>query len=411
MPNSKTQSNIDFISNFFKNFEQKISKIEFEYKNETSYLDKIFASLDVARREILISDCLNEERKKLIKKLKSLQDTQLKIHQQSKNKNNLSSTLRFIPSHLTFESIELLGHMNLNSRTLAQRINHLHLQHAFINHSHQTLPTIDHLISLSVDKIARIDLDQTSMAVIKISNPLRGKKSNEIKLNLMPQKKRFQYCRAAANSFLLVFFEIEYERKYELEIYSLASLKLKSSRLFEYYVDNFCSNETEIAAWSPNSQPYLVLFDYDLNEIKLASNFFDSKLFETFYSMSDFNNENLMLFHSQHLIGIVSRKTGKIVKELDMSLLENEFQQSNQENVMLHAKFEFINLKFVNNKQIILSTWSSIMLIDWESAEIKAKDKLKNIRNFQLNPFRLDINSNDGYCYLHDRVTKFLIYF
>ena len=69
MPNSKTQSKIDYVSNFFKNFEKKIAIIELEYNNENSYLDKIFANVDVARREVLISDCLNEERRKLIKKL------------------------------------------------------------------------------------------------------------------------------------------------------------------------------------------------------------------------------------------------------------------------------------------------------------------------------------------------------
>ena len=68
MPNSKTQSKIDYVSNFFKNFEQKIAKIELNYNNENSYLDKIFARLDVGRREVLISDCLNEKRRKLIKR-------------------------------------------------------------------------------------------------------------------------------------------------------------------------------------------------------------------------------------------------------------------------------------------------------------------------------------------------------
>jgi len=307
MPNSKTQSRLDYISNFMKYFETNLTKIEFAFRNENNHLNKI-VNVDQENLTNLIQDCLNKERKNLIKKLKSIRDSQLKLFSSTQSVHSKLLTI-FIPSKLAFSSIELIGHLKQNPHRLSNRIKNLHLQQKFICHTYQA-SNIDHVILLGAEKIVHFDL-----GLIKIFNPSNGNIFNQTQICLTPPKKRFQYCRAAHNS-ILAFFELDYEKDYVLEIYDLMNLKLKSSRSFKFYVDNFCSNENEIISWSPNNSPYLSIYDYNLNEIKAPS--FDSIIFDTFYSLSDFK-ENLILFHSQNLIGVVSRETGKLVKEINMN--------------------------------------------------------------------------------------------
>lgn len=284
MANSKTQVRLDYISSFMTNFENNLTKIEFIYRNETSFLDKLVC-FNEENLINLIRDCLNSARKHLIKKAKALCDSHLKLF----SSTHSQFLANFIPSKMTLASIELIGHLKLDLITIANRINHLHLQQKFIFHTYRSL-NIGHVVSLGIDKIAHID----DAGTIKILNPSNGKIFNETQICLTPRKKRFQYCRAAHNC-ILAFFELDYEKNYLLEIYDLITLKLKSSRSFKFYVDNFCSNEIEIIIWSANNSPYLAIFDYELNEIKSPT--FDPKIFDMFYSMSDFK-KGLILFHS-----------------------------------------------------------------------------------------------------------------
>jgi hypothetical protein len=406
MANLKTQAMLDYISRFMTNFDNNLTKIEFTYRNETSFYDKLvcFNEENVINS---IKDCLNTARKILIKKTKTLRDLNLKI-----SSNSHSQFLaHFMPSKITLASIELIGHLKFDLITIANRINHLHLQQKFLCYTYRSL-NIGHVVSLGIDKIAHID----DTGFIKILNPSNGKIFNQIQICLTPRKKRFQYCRAAHNC-ILAFFELDYEKDYVLEIYDLITLKLKSSRSFKFYVDNLCSNEIEIIIWSPNNSPYLAIFDYELKE--LISPTFEPKIFDMFYSMSDFK-EGLILFHSQHLIGVVSRETGKLINEISMDLFEKSSKIDEtstaleNQHYMLHAKFEYINLRFVNTNKIILTTHSSIILLDFKSGHVKAKNNLKSIRNvgtFWINPFRFDINLKDGYAYIYDSITGCLIYF
>ncbi len=224
----------------------------------------------------------------------------------------------------------------------------------------------------------------------------------------------------------MVFFELDYDKRYELEVYDIKSLAFISRRIFECYISNFCANQTEIVSWSSEREPYVCFFDYYLNKCSTQIHF-DERIFEKYYALTDYT-DNQLVFHNQNYIGIVARDTGKILNEINMleesdkeedNLSEQEMEHLNRNRAYLsHAKFEYINVKFCfSTNLLILTTWSKIFLFELkndaknkEKFDLLVKNDLRLIVNNNWNlPNGLFVN-NDGHISFFDSLNKCLTF-
>ena len=415
----QTQASMAYISNFMQGFATIRAKIEHDLGSD-NYFEKLIEREHANKLE-QIKSYLNIERGNLLRRIKQELETSI-------NEPASSQRLYFRQSSVDISCVELMGHLKLDEASLVRRIKNLRLQRKFTSVD-CGIANAEHLISLSQDRILRVQISDT-IATLSLVNPQRNSTfaKTEIKLTI---KKRFQYCRAS-NKIVMLFFELDYDKKYELEVYDLKTLRFISSRVFDCYISQVCASHNEIVSWSSEREPYICFFDFSLKKSATHSRF-DERIFDKYYALADFS-DGLLVLHSQNFIGVVSRDTGKILYEINMeeysaeakaeeNLSPQELDHMNRNRAYLsHAKFEYINIKFyMSTRVLILTTWSKILVFELDNNanektlskkfSLLVENDLRLIANNNWNlPNRVYVNSRDGCISFFDAFTKWLTF-
>jgi hypothetical protein len=202
-----------------------------------------------------------------------------------------------------------------------------------------------------------------------------------------------------------------------LELYDLASLELVCSRSFSLYLDKVHLDERQLISWSPGGPPFIQLFDLNLNRLGEINE--DCDLFTSFYSLS-VQTDEFFVFNNQTQIALIKRSSKQIAKvhkliDLDVYSDENdlEFDAKRKEGTFIwHSDSEYLNIKSICNKFLLVSTSSKLLLFDLNSAQLLSKNdvfRLNSSNNWFL-PNRLYVG-NDLSLAFFDLSTLSLVYF
>jgi hypothetical protein len=145
-------------------------------------------------------------------------------------------------------------------------------------------------------------------------------------------------------------------------------------------------NENQLLIWSPTGPPFIKLFDLNLNPLREINK--DCDLFELFYSLP-IQTDNYFVFNNQTQIALVKCFNLRVHKliNLDAYLDENDcvFESKRKERTFIwHCESEYFNVKSVQNKFLLVSTSSKVLLFDLNSAQLLAKNHM----------YKLNTNNN-----------------
>ena len=435
---------------FMLDFDKKIEDLSVKLSQDT-YYEELVESAAAKLNEI--PDILNSKRSELLETLKKvylIENVRVLDELKEKASQNpaLAQTLipevssvrknclHFKKSKLNLDSIELIGHFKQVGR-IEKRIKFLKLNKYFLNFNCQSkqitqpliqitgfnwirqCPKADFLISFSLNKIFYICLNNqfaNSLAnsyKMKLTNSTLGVKMIEANFTT---RMKVQYCRGFDKIFLILF-EKNYEKEYELRVYDSTSLSFIAKVDFSYFIENVCVNSSEIASWSSERAPYMKFFSYSLKPTESNRTKYDAKIFDKFYLMPDFTDD-VLVFHNQSCIGLVSRRSGEIVHEINLcdykdetdEIRENEHQIRNR-SYLSQTKSEYLNLKCYNGEYLIVTTWAKIYLFKLnENFDLLVKNDLFCVLNNNWYiPNRLYIN-NDGYISFFDPSSSFITF-
>lgn len=475
------QNMIDSMECFMTNFDNRLDLLKKNIDESSHRLVKQILKQSSTQKKVEIETNLNTYRSNLLDQCKNLSTNRLDLINNlinlSNNKKNHHKYETIILNKLEelrkiiiqdkysyfdykkndleckYSLIQLIGSIN-NTSSIKKRIKYLNLNSRFININCQNekitqpeikvtgfqwirqSPKADYLVPINLDKIFYIYLNDTDKKINNYTMKLTNKFSQqqdekhierEVKIPRDIKNMKLDYCRANHEKILL-YFEIKYEMDYLVEIYDTNNLRLISSIRTNYFVENFIlSDFNEIVSWSSNIKPYIKFYDHKLKDIVHLNNLpFHSSIFDKYYFLAD-QTQSILVFHNQHHVGIVCKKTGNILNEISLHELNNfgqdntvlvrdqnnEYhQQARARGHLSQSKSEYINLKCFQSKYLILTTWSSIYLFDlMNGLKLLISNNLYSIphNNWSI-PNKLYVSSKYGDVSFFDPSTSFLTY-
>src|SRR5690606_15255224 len=108
-------------------------------------------------------------------------------------------------------------------------------------------------------------------------------------------------------------------------------------------------------------------------------------------------------FHNQDTIGIIRRKCGYLVNEINTKMYEDmedavkaELHEQRMRAYQSQSKSEYFNMKCVNDENLVVSTWSRVYVFSMSCGRLLAKNNIHLIpNNVWLLPNRLYLSKDN----------------